>query len=68
MISIPQLPPKVGYVEVEVNGERTYQNAVTGILIKGEVPQPSEAEVLTAKVEELKAVMGVLAASVVMEG
>ncbi|MEA5039659.1 MAG: hypothetical protein VB086_07455 [Clostridiaceae bacterium] len=68
MLRDAQLVPKPGYVEIEVNGKRTYRNAVTGILINDEVPQPSEVEVLLAKIEELKAAMGVLAASVVMEG
>lgn len=36
MISIPKLPPKIGYVEVEVDGRRTYRNASTGILIENE--------------------------------
>ena len=35
-ISKPMLPPKKGYVEVEVNGKRTYRNVETGILIGDE--------------------------------
>ena len=34
----PTLPPKAGYVEVEVNGIRTYKNVITGILIENEIP------------------------------
>ena len=37
-ITRPILPPKEGYVEVEINGVRTYRNAKTGILINDEVP------------------------------
>ena len=33
----PELPPKKGYVEVEVNGKRTYRNVDTGALIDEEV-------------------------------
>jgi len=39
-ISKPQLPPKRGYVEVEIDGVRTYKNVVTGILIDNEVETP----------------------------
>ena len=38
MITVPKLPPKMGYVEVEVDGRRTYRNVNTGILIENEVP------------------------------
>ena len=41
VISKPMLPPKKGYVEVEVNGVRTYRNVETGILIEDEVMAPS---------------------------
>lgn len=37
MIITPQLPPKAGYVEVEVNGYRTYKNVKTDILIEDEI-------------------------------
>ena len=40
MITKPQLPPKAGYVEVEIDGVRTYKNVVTGILIDNEVETP----------------------------
>ena len=40
MITKPQLPPKAGYVEVEIDGVRTYKNVVTGILIDDEVETP----------------------------
>lgn len=36
-ISRPTLPPKAGYVEVEVDGgRRTYKNVKTGTLIENE--------------------------------
>lgn len=44
MITKPMLPPKKGYVEVEVDGRRTYRNAETGILIDDEVPVEPEPE------------------------
>lgn len=37
-ITRPLLPPKIGYVEVEINGIRTYKNVKTGILINDEAP------------------------------
>jgi len=44
-ISKPTLPPKKGYVEVEVNGRRTYRNVETGEFIENEgayVPIPEQ--------------------------
>lgn len=38
-ITKPQLPPKRGYVEVEIDGVRTYRNAETGVLIDDETPE-----------------------------
>ena len=38
MINRPKLPPKRGYVEVEVDGVRLYRNAVTGVLERDETP------------------------------
>lgn len=32
-ITTPQLPPRAGYVEVEIDGRRTYRNIETGALI-----------------------------------
>lgn len=41
-ITHPKLPPKKGYVEVEVAGRRTYRNVETGVLIENEVtPVPT---------------------------
>ena len=37
-ITRPQLPPKAGYVEVEVDGVRRYRNVETGYLL-GEEPE-----------------------------
>lgn len=36
IITKPFLPPKPGYVEVEVDGVRTYRNVETGVLIDDE--------------------------------
>jgi len=43
-ITHPELPPKKGYVEVEVAGKRTYRNVATGVLIENEVELPQEQE------------------------
>lgn len=40
-ITKPMLPPKSGYVEVEVDGKRTYCNVATGVLIEDEVDTPT---------------------------
>lgn len=46
-ITKPVLPPKKGYVEVEVDGKRTYRNAETGVLIDDEIPTPTTEERVT---------------------
>ena len=46
-ITKPQLPPKAGYVEVEVNGERRYRNVETGQLL-GEETVPTIKERVSA--------------------
>lgn len=46
-ITTPQLPPKRGYVEVEIDGKRTYRNADTGVLIDDETA-PVEEDVWAA--------------------
>lgn len=53
-ISSPKLPPKIGYVEVEINGERTYRNAKTGILIDQERGQhaPDVWDQMAAAIQE----------------
>lgn len=43
-ITRPVLPPKKGYVEVEVHGRRTYKNVETGELIENEVRKPTPEE------------------------
>ena len=43
-ITKPMLPPKKGYVEVEVDGVRTYRNVETGILIDEEATTPTPEE------------------------
>lgn len=50
MLHEAMLPPKSGYVEVEVDGKRTYRNADTGALIDDE-PSPTISE---QRVVELK--------------
>ena len=48
VITNPELPPKRGYVEVEVDGRRTYRNIETGLLIEEEPeiqPEPTEPSV-----------------------
>ena len=47
MIKKPMLPPKKGYVEVEIDGKRTYRNVETGELIENEVPRPSAEQRIT---------------------
>lgn len=41
MVTTPILPPKKGYVEVEVNGVRLYKNIETGELLGNETPKLS---------------------------
>lgn len=50
MINRPTLPPKRGYVEVEVDGVRLYKNAVTGILERDETPS-MESDLLDMTVD-----------------
>ena len=52
MITSPQLPPKSGYVEVEVDGVRKYKNAKTGILLEDEQPVPPLEEQLVSAYRE----------------
>lgn len=57
MIVSPTLPPLPGYVEVEVNGTRTYRNVKTGLLITEELPPVEESqteEVWTQMAEAIK--------------
>ncbi len=51
-ITRPTLPPKSGYVEVEVDDKRTYRNVRTGILIEDEVlnPEPTQLDIIEAQV------------------
>ena len=58
-ISKPMLPPKKGYVEVEVDGIRTYKNIETGVLIYDDVVEPTEMEQLRADVDYIAMEMGV---------
>jgi hypothetical protein len=59
MITKPQLPPKAGYVEVEIDGRRTYKNVITGELIENERPKPSETEKLRADIDYIAMITGV---------
>ena len=54
MITVPKLPPKMGYVEVEVDGRRTYRNVNTGILIEDEVPALTLEERVTSLVNAIE--------------
>lgn len=57
-ITKPMLPPKKGYVEVDVDGKRTYKNVETGVLIEDEVRKPTheeritELEIINAELED----------------
>lgn len=55
LIKNPQLPPKAGYVEVEVDGRRTYRNVKTGVLIDEEMKPPTVEELRTSKTAALSA-------------
>lgn len=44
MITKPELPPRKGFVEVEVNGVRRYRNVSTGALLKDETPPDAPTE------------------------
>ena len=47
MITRPELPPKAGYVEVEVGGVRRYRSVTTGMLLEDEpAPEPTAEELL----------------------
>ena len=58
-ITKPMLPPKAGYVEVEVDGVRTYRNVATGVLIGDEVETVTEVEQLRADLDYMAIMMGV---------
>lgn len=47
MITKPELPPRAGYVEVEVGGARRYRNVAIGVLLEDEpAPEPTSDELL----------------------
>lgn len=48
----PQLPPKKGYVEVEVDGVRRYQNADTGVLLEDETPLQTDTDLMAEAYRE----------------
>lgn len=57
-ISRPQLPPKAGYVEVEVDGERKYKDVNTG-----EIYSPSELPPKKSIEDEINSIWDELAAA-----
>lgn len=50
----PKLPPKRGYVEAIINGERVYRNTRTGAILRPGEPEPKD-ENDNAEVEALRA-------------
>ena len=54
MITKPQLPPRAGYVEVEVNGERKYRNVGNGYLLGEEPSIPTEMELAQQDITDLQ--------------
>lgn len=55
MITHPILPPKEGYVEVEVSGRRTYRNVKTGLLYGQEQYEPTTNDRISTLESENKA-------------
>ena len=55
MITKPELPPKEGYVEVEVDGVRRYRSVITGMLLEEEPAPGPTVEQLQAKIAILEA-------------
>ena len=45
-IAKPILPPKAGYVEVEIDGKRVYKNVETGEIYGQETPAPNTDELV----------------------
>ena len=43
-ITKPQLPPKAGYVEVEVDGQRRYRSIETGLLLGEQTAETIRAQ------------------------
>lgn len=55
-ITRPQLPPRAGYVEVEVDGVRKYRSLSTGLLLEEEeAPGPSTEEQLKLQSAQIQA-------------
>lgn len=52
MITVPKLPPKRGYVEIEVNGIRTYRNTATGSIVSPADNEVSSEEQIKKLQEE----------------
>lgn len=52
VITKPQLPPKKGYVEVEVDGVRCYRNAETGVLLEDEAPPQTDTDLMAEAYRE----------------
>lgn len=51
-ISKPTLPPRKGYVEVEVNGVRRYRNVTTGVLLEDETPPQTDIDLMAEAYQE----------------
>lgn len=54
MIHNPELPPRAGYVEVEIDGRRTYRNVTTGQLLSEEMAEPTLDENKAARIAQSK--------------
>lgn len=63
MIIKPILPPKAGYAEVEVNGQRVYKNAATGELY-GQETIPTEKQRIEKLEKNAEAAWENMAASI----
>lgn len=63
MITKPVLPPKAGYVEVELDGQRVYKNAVTGE-IYGQETIPTDKQRIERLEKDAEAVWENMAASI----
>lgn len=51
-ISKPILPPREGYVEVEVNDKRKYRNVKTGVLLEDESTQKTYIDLMASAYKE----------------
>lgn len=49
----PKLPPKSGYIEVEINKERKYKNVTSGELLENEISPEDELKRLREDIDFL---------------